>query len=85
LIPLNCSNFVNLSPDNVVCKSLISLAVFKPTPGNASAICLAPAVLIFNLVSTGKVSLFETFASLSPEAFNSAFNLSSVFIFSPVA
>ena len=76
---------MNLSPDKVVCKSFISLAVFKPTPGRASAICLAPAKFIFNLVSTGKVSLLLTFASLSPLAFNSALSLSSVFIFSPVA
>ena len=52
---------------------------------SSAVVAISPAVLMFNLVSKGKVSLLLTFASLSPVAFNSAFNLSSVFIFSPVA
>ena len=48
------------------CKSFISLAVFNPTPGNASASCLALAVLMLTLVSTGKISFFVGVAGLTP-------------------
>ena len=57
---------MNFSPNMEDCKSFISLAVFNPTPGNASASCLALAVLMLTLVSTGKISFFVGVEGLTP-------------------